>query len=167
MRFEPKPISREGVPAALEKAQRYRLLNEPSAAESICLDVLAVDPGNQQAVVMQLLAISDQLGEELSAGVRRAREALAGVRDDYRRCYYAGIVCERYAMAQLRHGTPRAAEGAYASMREAMGWFEQAEAMRPAGNDESILRWNTCARILGRHPEMVPAPEERYEPSFE
>ncbi len=167
MRFEPKPISKEGVPAALEKAQRYRLLNEPSAAESICLDVLAVEPDNQQAVVMQLLAISDQFGEELSSGVRRARQVLGAVRDEYRRCYYAGIVCERYGMAQLRHGTPRSAEGAYESLREAMGWYEQAEAMRPAGNDESILRWNTCARILDRHPEMAPAPEETYEPSFE
>ena len=167
MRFEPKPISKQGVPAALEKAQRYRLLNEPSAAESICLDVRAVDPENQQAIVMQLLAITDQLGDELSAGVRRAREVLAGVRDEYRRCYYAGLICERYGMAQLHHGTPRSAEGAYESLREAMGWFEQAEAMRPAGNDESILRWNTCARILDRHPEMAPAAEETYEPSFE
>ena len=167
MRYEPKPISREGVPAALEKAQRYRLLNEPSAAESICIDVCAVEPENQQAVVMQLLAITDQLGDELSAGVRRAREVLGRVQDEYRRCYYAGIICERYAMAQLRNGRPRAAEGAYESLREAMGWYEQAEAMRPAGNDESILRWNTCARILDRHPEMAPAPEERYEPSFE
>jgi hypothetical protein len=167
MKFQPKAISREGVPTALEKAQRYRLLNEPSAAESICLDVLAVDPGNQQAVVMQLLAITDQLGEELSSGVRRAREVLAQVRDDYRRCYYAGIICERYAKAQLHHGTPRAGEGAWESMREAMQWYEQAEGMRPPGNDESILRWNTCARILERHPEMGPAAVEQYEPSLE
>jgi hypothetical protein len=167
MRFELKPITKDGVPAALEKAQRYRFLNDPSAAESICLDVLAVEPENQQAIVMLLLAITDQLGEELSSGVRRAREQLARVRDEYRRCYYAGIVCERYALAQLHHGRPRAAEGAYESLREAMGWFEQAESIRPAGNDESILRWNTCARLLERHPEMGPAAVEAYEPSLE
>lgn len=165
--FELKRLSPSAVPQALAKAERYRLLNESWEAESICLDVLAVEPENQQAVVMLLLAISDQLGDELSAGVRRAREVLAGVRDEYRRCYYAGIICERYAMAQLRNDRPRAAEGAYGSLREAMAWYEQAEALRPAGVDESILRWNTCARILDRHSELAPAAEESYEPSFE
>ena len=115
MQFEPKPISKEGIPAALEKAHRYRLLNEPAEAESICLDVLAADPDNQQALDTLLLAITDQLGDERSVGVRRAREVLGAVRDEYRRCYYAGIICERYGMAQLRHGTPRSAEGSLSS----------------------------------------------------
>ena len=38
------------MPAALEKALRYRLLNEPVEAESICRDVLEVDPDNQAAL---------------------------------------------------------------------------------------------------------------------
>jgi hypothetical protein len=167
MKFEPKPISKEGVPAALEKANRYRLLNEPSAAESICQDVLAVDPENQQALVMLVLAITNQFDAELSAGVRRAREALSQVRDEYRRNYYGGIICERYAMALLRHGAPRAGESAYAWLRDAMGWYEKAEAMRTPGNDEAILRWNTCARILARNPALAPAAAEAYEPSFD
>ena len=170
MTFVPKMISREGVPAALEKAQRYRLLNEPEAAESICIDILAVDPGNQAARILQLLAVSDQLREELSGGLRRARELLAGIEDEYRRRYYEGIVCERFAMAKLHHGTPGAEESAYEWLRKAMDAFEQAEAMRPAGNDEAILRWNTCARILERHPGMesaaTAAPRE-YEPALE
>jgi hypothetical protein len=167
MTFQPKPISKEGVPTALEKAQRYRLLNEPAAAESICLDVLAVDPENQQALVMLVLAITDQLRDELSAGLHRARKTLADVRDDYRRTYYGGIICERYAMALLRHGAPRAEESAYRWLREAMEWYEKAEAMRAPGNDESILRWNTCARILARNPALAPAAEETYQPSFD
>jgi hypothetical protein len=167
MTFDPKPISRDGVPAALEKAQRYRLLGEPAAAESICLDVLTVDPSNQQALVMLVLAISDQLPQELSSGVRRAREVLAGVADEYKRAYYNGIVCERYAMAQLRHDAPRAGESAYEWLREAMQWFEKAEALRAPGNDESILRWNTCARLLARTPSLAPAAREEYEPSLE
>jgi len=44
MTFELKTLSPESVPRALAKAERYRLLNEPVEAESICLDVLAVDP---------------------------------------------------------------------------------------------------------------------------
>ena len=167
MTFVPKQITREGVPAALEKAQRYRLLNEPMAAESICLDILAVDPANQQARILQILAVSDQLAEELSTGMRRARELLAGVDDEYRRQYYDGIVCERFAMAKLRQGTPGAAESAYEWLRKAMDAFERAEAMRPAGNDEAILRWNTCARILARNPALHPAAAEEYEPALE
>jgi hypothetical protein len=165
--FQPKPISREGVPAALEKAQRYRLLNEPEAAESICLDVLAIEADNQQALVMLVLAISDQLPRELSAGLRRAREVLERIRDEYKRAYYHGILSERLAMAQLRHDAPRAGESAYQWLRDAMTWFEQAEAKRPSGNDESILRWNTCARVLNRTPSLAPAPVEEFEPSLE
>jgi hypothetical protein len=167
MELQLKTISKEGVPAALEKAHRYRLLGEPAAAESICLDVLAADPENQQAQVTLVLAITDQLQDELSAGVRRARDVLEKVRDEYRRHYYGGIVCERYAMAQLRHGAPRAAESAYGWFREAMERYEKAESMRPPGNDESILRWNTCARILARNPALAPSPAEAYEPSFD
>ena len=167
MTFEPKLISREGVPAALEKAQRYRLLNEPQAAESICLDVLAVDRANQQAHVLLLLAVTDQFGHELSGGMRRARELLSGIDDEYRRRYYSGIIAERYAMAKLKQGTPGTEEAVYDWLRKAMEAYEAAEAMRPAGNDEAILRWNTCARILARNPALQPAAPSAYEPVLE
>lgn len=167
MTFVPKLISRASVPAALEKAQRYRLLQEPEAAESICLDVLAVDADNQAARILLLLAVTDQFGEELSSGMRRARELLSGIDDEYRRHYYAGIICERYAMAKLRQGAPHAEETAYEWLRKAMDSFEQAEAMRPEGNDEAVLRWNTCARVLARSRAMAPAAPEVYEPALE
>ena len=171
MQIDPKPISRDSVPAALDKAHRYRLLNEPPAAESICLDVLAVDADNQQALETLLLAITDQFEHEHQAGVRRARDLVPRLDDEYRRQYFAGIICERAAMMQLHrlanttaHG---AAQAAFASLREAMEHYEQAESMRPAGNDEAILRWNTCARILSRNPVLAPAPQEEYQPSFD
>jgi hypothetical protein len=171
MQFELKRITKEGVPAALQKAERYRLLNEPSAAESICLDVLEVEPDHQQALVTLLLAIVDEFGEGVyegtSEGTRRAREVLSRVRDEYKRNYYHGIICERRGKAQIRQGHPRSAEAAYGWLREAMEWYEKAEAMRPAGNDEAILRWNTCARILARNPSLAPRVEESYEPSLE
>jgi hypothetical protein len=44
-----KPLSVDAIPSALVNAERYRFLNEPGEAESICLDVLAVDPANQAA----------------------------------------------------------------------------------------------------------------------
>ena len=142
--MELKPITHEGIPAALQKAERYRLLNESSAAESICLDVLEIDPKNQEALVSLLLSITDQFGEELAEGVHRAREVLPQLTDEYERAYYAGIIYERRAHAQLHRGALGSAEVASEWFREAMRWYEKAEKMRPSGNDEAILRWNTC-----------------------
>ena len=42
--FELKRLSADAIPAALEKALRYRLLNDPAEAESICHDVLRIVP---------------------------------------------------------------------------------------------------------------------------
>jgi hypothetical protein len=158
--FQPKPITKDGVPAALQKAERYRVINDPTSAESICLDVLTVSPENQSALVTLLLAITDQFGPAPMEGVRRAREVLPRLQDEYKRAYYAGIICERCAKAQLRAGAPRSGEMAYGWLREAMGWYEKAESRRPPGNDEAILRWNTCGRLLARHPHLKPGTEE-------
>jgi hypothetical protein len=166
--FELKPISPAGVPAAIQKAERYRLLGEPKAAESICLDVLAVDADNQQASIILLLAITDQFLDAPHEGERRARDVLPSLRDEYKRAYYEGIIYERVANAQLKRGTPGAGEMAYESFRRAMAMYERAEQLRPPGNDEALLRWNTCARFLERSSEQVRPHEERdYEPSLE
>jgi hypothetical protein len=158
--FTPKPITKDAVPAALQKAERYRVINDPTSAESICLDVLAISPDNQQALMTLLLAITDQFGSAPTEGVRRAREVLPRLQDEYRRAYYAGIICERCAKAQLRSGAPKAGEMAYHWVREAMTWYEKAESRRPSANDEAILRWNTCARLLARNPHLKPGAEE-------
>ena len=165
--FTPKPIHREAIPAALEKAERYRLLNDPSAAESICLDVLAVEPEHQDALITLLLAITDQFDEDTAAKVRRARDVLPRVRDGYRRAYYAGLIDERHAKALLRRGLLRSGEAAYALLRDAMRWYEEAEKSRPQGDDEAILRWNTCARLLSANHLLRPGEQESYEPAFE
>lgn len=161
-----KPISREGVPAALQKAERYRLLNDSTAAESICLDILEVDGENQQALVMLLLSITDQFVEDGGDGVKRAKEVLPRLKDDYKRAYYTGIISERKAKALLHRGGLGVEAVARDWFHDAMKWYEKAEAIRPAGNDEAILRWNTCARMLGRH-EPTKAPSEEYEPTLE
>ena len=166
--FQIKPISPAGIPAALQKAERYRLLNEPEAAESICLDVLGVEPENQQAVVMLLLSITDQFRRAPAELERRAREVLPRLHDEYKRTYYEGMICERRAKAQLALGALGAGEMAYDGFRAAMEHYSRAERMRPEGNDEAILRWNTCARILERRGDHVrPRAAEEYEPSFE
>lgn len=167
MTFVPKAISREGIPAALEKAQRYRLLNEPVEAESICLDILAIDADNQAALVTLLLAITDGLGQSLASGVTAARALVPRLQDEYKRVYYDGIICERYGHALLAHGAPRSGESAYQWLRDAMERYERAEQLRPAGDDDAILRWNTCARLIERTPSVVPPRAEEYEPGLE
>ncbi|HEX5229725.1 MAG TPA: hypothetical protein VFW44_18560 [Bryobacteraceae bacterium] len=162
MQFKLKPISTAGVSVALQRAERYRLLNEPSLAESICLDVLDLDPENQRALVTLLLAITDQFGH--GASVAKARELLPRLKGEYERSYFAGIIAERSAHAQLRKGSPNAAFTAYEGLMHAMEWYEQAIELRPQGNDDAILRWNTCARILMRNPNLRPRPDEAYEP---
>jgi hypothetical protein len=162
MQFELKPISKAAVGDALEKAKRYRLLNEPSLAESICLDILEVEPENQWALVTLLLAITDQFGQ--GAASVRARELLPRLKSSYEQCYYAGIIWERSAHAQLRKGAPTGSFSAYDAFIQAMVCYEKAIDRQPPGNDDAILRWNTCARILMRNPNLRPKPDEAYEP---
>jgi len=162
MQFQLKPISKAAVGEALEKAKRYRLLNEPSLAESICLDVLDVEPENQRALVTLLLAMTDQFGH--GAGVAKARELLPRLRSEYEQQYYAGIVWERSAHAQLRKGAPNASFSAYDSFLHAMACYDKAIELQPPGNDDAILRWNTCARILMRNPNLRPKQDEAYDP---
>ena len=145
--FELKPLSREAVPAALEKAIRYRLLNEAGAAESICLDVLAVDPDNQEAIKTIVLAMSDRFGKGYAVGDSGINEYIARLSNEYERTYYSGIVQERRAKATLAKGGLQA----YELFRDAMDSFERAEAIRPPGDDASILRWNECARLIARN----------------
>src|SRR5215470_9285322 len=134
--FELKRLSAEAIPAALEKAMRYRLLNEPGEAESISHDVLRTDPENQQALVILLLALTDRFSKGYAVGVTQAQEILPRLRDPYERSYYAGIICERRAKAQLHRGGPGCGFEAYEFLREAMAWYEKAEALRPSGNDD-------------------------------
>jgi len=161
-----KPLSREAIPAALEKAERYRLLNEPGEAESICLDVLHADPENQTALITLLLAVTDRFGKGYGVSDTQLKELLSRVKGDYERAYYNGIVAERKAKAKLSQGTPGSRFHAHDGFREAMTWFEKAEALRPAGNDDALLRWNTCARIIEKNG-LVPREEDNVEPPLE
>jgi hypothetical protein len=156
--FDLRPISFVSVPKALERAERYRLLNDPEQAESICLDVLEVDPANQDALVMLILALTDQFttgGHPPSQ--QRIDQHLAQLTDEYKRNYYGGIIRERQARAYLRRGMARAS--AFDAFREAMEWFERAAAIRPDGDDESLLRWNSCVRTI-RRANLEPRPAE-------
>lgn len=162
--FELKLLSKEGIPGALAKAERYRFFNQPEEAASIYLDVLQADPDNQEGLVGLLLALTDQFGQGRPGIVNEARELLPRIRDDYERAYYAGIICERRAKALLHRATVGSGTMAYDLLREARRWYEEAERRRPPGNDDVLLRWNACARLMMRHPQVVAAGPERHEP---
>ncbi|HLT39558.1 MAG TPA: hypothetical protein VK034_24910 [Enhygromyxa sp.] len=154
-KFELKPIHRESVGHSLDKARKYRLLNDPLQAESICLDILAIEPDHEAARIELILAMSDQF-----AGARKSpskAEILTHVdklADDYSRLYYRGLVCEREALAFLERD--HAAAFAYDGLRDAMDLYEQAESIRPAGNEDAVLRWNACVRAIQREKLKPP-----------
>src|SRR5437867_5295668 len=156
---ELKRLHKDAIPAALEKAERYRLLNEPGEAESICLDVLAVDPENQRAIIMLLLALTDRFEKGYGVSETQTKELLTRMKSEYDRAYYSGIVAERRAKMKLRQHTPGSRFQAYDFLREAMSWFEKAEPIRPPGHDDAILRWDTCERIIAR-THLGPREEE-------
>ncbi len=145
------PISLDAVPAALAKAERYRLLNEPGQAESICRDVLQVQPDNQEAAIMLLLSLTDEFDAH-ECGLAAAREVLSGIKGEFQQAYYAGIVNERWGRAQLRRGAPGFV--AHGWFVEAMGLYEKAQSLSPPGDDDAVLRWNTCVRLMERDSRL-------------
>ena len=157
-----KPLSRAALESALERAERYRLLNEPSQAESICLDILEIDAENQRALVLLILAITDSFVES-ATGSARALALLPRLASEYDRVYYEGLIHERRARAIVARGGPGSGYVAYAALVSAMHSFERAEALRPSGNDDCILRFNACVRLLASTPSIQEAP--RTDPS--
>jgi hypothetical protein len=158
---ELKSLHPEGVAAALARADRYRLLADPTTAESICLDVLKIEPTHQSALITLLLALTDQFGKNTDVTVKRAQELLPRLTDPYAKVYYDGIIRERWAKARLfqNRGVPGVIHQAYDWLRDAMDCYEKADALHPPGNEEALLHWNGCARLIARH-KLVPGSDE-------
>jgi hypothetical protein len=161
--FTLKPISRDSVDGALAKAERYRLLNEPNEAESICRDILEVAPANRDARISLILALTDEFPRDDRAFASAAEET-AGLESAYDRAYYSGIAWERRAKAFHDANRPGSSGRVYEWIVKALGLFEEAERLRPTGNDDPILRWNACVRFLERHKSLKPATEDVKEP---
>jgi len=167
--FELKRLDPSAVPAALERAEHYRLLNEAQNAESICLDILDTEPSNEPALIALVLSITDQFPEvhDLDSEVRRARDFLSRFADAYTRAYYGGLICERRAKALAARGGARNHFIAYDAFRQAMDLYEEAISLRPEADDDAILRWNTCARILMKNRHLEPDPRDGLEHPIE
>ena len=150
MEFKLKTISKAGIPEAISKVELYRSLNEPEEAESICRDILAAEPEHQLALRLLGLSITDQFCGDASDRCGEAETLFQGLAERYERLYYIGLLYERRAKAQMRVGRPP--HSLVPLFAEAMRCFGEAELIRPPGNDDAILRWNRCARLLESHP---------------
>ena len=156
-----KRISSDGVETALDKADHYRLLNEPFHAESICLDVLEIDPTNQRALIALLLALTDQFPARLYDAFQHAEKLIPQLNGEYDQAYYDGIVNERWASTQWERGV--ASKSLAAWIGKAMKCYELAEELSDGKNPDPVLRWNTCARLQDKivSKEAIHAPLTR------
>jgi hypothetical protein len=156
-----KPLSEEAIPAAVEKAKQYRLLSEPSAAESICRDILRIKPDDQETLVILVLAMCDQIGRDYKLASNSIQECIERLNDEYQRIYYTGISHERRGLARLRSEIPGSHFVAFDCLRKAMECYEEAEALSPPSKNDAILRWNTCTRLIERN-QLGPRPPEEH-----
>ena len=154
--FNFKPISKDSISAAFERAERYRLMNEPMDAESICHDILAVDSDNQQALKTLLLSLSEQFSTNLYPPYEEAVAILPRLLDDYTKTFYEGIIYERRAKSLMKRHGLGSGRMAYGWFRKAMHCYEKAIELSPSGNDDAVLRWNTCARVIVQNSEVEP-----------
>ncbi len=143
-----KPISKDSIQKALTRAKHYRLLNEPWDAASICRDILVVEPEHQTAILYLILAITDQFGLERRSSDAEAKQLCLELTNTYEQKYYRGIIEERLGKEALKRRSPRVKYIAYEHYRSAMHYFDEAEKLRPKGNEDALLRWNACARSI-------------------
>jgi hypothetical protein len=158
--MELKTLSLDAVPRALEKADRYRLLNEPVQAQSICLDILRVDPTNQKAIEILLLALTDQFVSGYTMDEMAPESLIGRFNTDYQRAYYSGIIAERRAEAALDRDVPQAEFVAHEQLTAAMKHYEAADGLSEPGNEDAVLRWNTCARLMNSQRVQARGEEE-------
>ncbi len=153
MELKLKSISTASIAEAIAKVEVYRYLNEPGEAESICRDILAQAPDNQHALRLLGLAITDQFTGEVSDRYAEVESVFRQLTSEYERLYHLGILWERKAKAQLETG--RQPHTVYPILEEAMRLFDSAEKISPPDNDEAILRWNRCVRLLESRPSFA------------
>ncbi|MEJ2056318.1 MAG: hypothetical protein P8X39_00595 [Desulfofustis sp.] len=162
---EIKLLSKEGIPRALVMAKQYRLLNEPDEAESICLDILAADPDHLEALVTLLLALTDKFSESgLNPAFSQAKEIVDKLGDSFCKSYYLGIIFERLGKYHLKQGGPGAGTVCHDWLAKALECFEEAMTSCDPDNQDTVLRWNSCARLINNNAEIKAGGPDQAEP---
>lgn len=140
-------IRHEAVASALVKARQYRSLLEPEMAISICLDIFAIEPDHQVALVIYILALTDSFTK---AGTKKSDQvvlqAISRLNAEYERIYYEGIFHERKARGLVNHSMSKSF--AYRLFLEAMACYNKAKPLSPKDNDDAVLRYNSCVRTI-------------------
>ncbi len=140
-------IHKDSIGTVLDKARQYRSLREPDLAISICIDVFAVDPDNQDALVVYILALTDQCSHGgTKVQHKKIIETIVKLESEFHRHYYTGIFLERKARALLKN--PMSQSFAYEGLMEAIAKYEIAEKMAPKHCADPILRYNSCLRTI-------------------
>ncbi len=158
--MELKPLNKNAISSAMEKARHYRLLNDPVNSESICRDILEHDAGHQQALITLILSIADQFNNR-SCKMKEPRSLVGQLASEYDRAYYAGLMCEKAARSMVSRTSPGSNHSAYDLFREALEHFEKAESLSPDDNDDAVLRWNACVRTINKR-KLKSRPEDNY-----
>lgn len=70
------------------------------------------------------------------------------------------MICERRGITSLAKAGPGSGPIAYDWLRRAIDHYESADEVGPEGNEEALLRWNTCSRVIMRNHHVRPLPEE-------
>jgi tetratricopeptide (TPR) repeat protein len=156
MRFQKKRLSEQNLQLAWEMAEKYRDLNAPDEAESICRDILEVAPRHQAALKTLGLALTDRFPGRWAELHKEALAVFGRLEAEYDRVYYSGIAWERRGKAQLEEGAGR---GAYDAFVEAIALFERATSLAIPGKPEPILRYNRCVRVLSTEPILIETAE--------
>jgi len=153
--IELKVLKPEAVSTALEKAKQYRLLNEPEEAESICLDILASVPDQQEAKILLLLALTDKFAHgEINPAYEKAKKVLTSLDNSHCKSYYQGIIFERRGKHYIKRGGPGVGSIAYEWLVKAMEAYSEAILECAAEAQKAVLRWNSCARVINGNPEV-------------
>jgi len=140
-------IHKNSIDTVLDKARQYRSLLEPDLAISICLDIFLVDPENQEALVVYILALTDQYSHNNSKiQPKEITDTIARFESEFHRVYYTGIFLERKARALLKN--PMSHSFAYEGLMEAVVKYEIAEKIAPEYCSDPILRYNSCLRTI-------------------
>jgi hypothetical protein len=163
MRHPMKRLSESQVEQAWEMAEKYRDLNQPDEAESICHDILDVVPHHQAALKTLGLSMTDRFPGRWTDLHKQALAVFAKLDSEYDRIYYTGVAWERRGKAQLEEVAGR---GAFDAFTEAVQLFERAAALAP-GKAEPILRYNRCVRALSTHPVLIATAERESDEDFD
>ena len=161
---ELKVLKPEAVSAALDQAKHYRLLNEPDEAESICLDILATIPDQQDAMVVLLLSLTDKFAHgAINPSFGQAMEILERLDDSHCLSYYEGIIFERRAKHHLHQGGPGADAIAYEWFAKALGSYNETMEDCNSEAQKAVLRYNSCARVINSNPDVKADDSDRSE----